>query len=489
MRYAIVSDLHANLQAWKAVLLDIRSSRVDKIICLGDIIGYGPSPAELLQSVHRDVDHLVLGNHDAAVCGKVDESLFNDTAAGIIRWTRGRLNRTAISFLASLPLTLDAGTFRCAHGDFSEPGAFQYVIDPEDALPSWRTVDNQLLFVGHSHDPCIFITGQSGTPHRIPPQDFVMEQEKRYIVNVGSVGQPRDGEARASYCILDTNADAVYHRRIPFDLDAYRDAMESAGLPLEGSFFLQHDPRSAVPPIRKLLNFSPATTTDKHARDAVAVASIEQLRKRVSRWKIAACGVLLCCTAAFGSAGALWARHANRALVLGAEPTAIRLTETPTDASVLAFPAKSVPPNNPIPGWQLLLGNRRAQTAAVEQAADGSHLFVLASDTDTDDIILSSPSIGVRPGMKISLRGLFRKEPGFTGTIACVLSLVRNTGGEPVHVDQFAVKEPNVPRRGGWLSLRQTIELPAGAESITLHVRGRFLGQVHISELALVRKN
>ena len=92
MRYAIVSDIHANLQAWNAVLLDIRSSGVDKILCLGDLVGYGPQPAETLQSLYEHVDHFILGNHDAAACGKLDASYFNDGARELIEWTREQLN-------------------------------------------------------------------------------------------------------------------------------------------------------------------------------------------------------------------------------------------------------------------------------------------------------------------------------------------------------------------------------------------------------------
>ena len=145
MRYAIVSDLHANLPAWTAVLLDLRSLDADRIICLGDLVGYGPQPAEVLRSVYAEVNHVVLGNHDAVVCGKLDGSLFNETARQIILWTRDRLNAQALRFLRSLPLSLRGGGFRCAHGDLADPAAFRYVIDPADAAPSWSAVEDRLL--------------------------------------------------------------------------------------------------------------------------------------------------------------------------------------------------------------------------------------------------------------------------------------------------------------------------------------------------------
>jgi len=155
MRFAIVSDIHSNLQAWNAALLDIRCNSIDKIVCLGDVVGYGPNPAEVLKSVHENVDYIVLGNHDAVVCGKMDASLFNDQACEIIEWTQAQLNNNAVKFLNSLPLSLASPAFRCTHGDFSQPEAFLYIIDPEDAVASWQTREEQLLFVGHTHTPNI----------------------------------------------------------------------------------------------------------------------------------------------------------------------------------------------------------------------------------------------------------------------------------------------------------------------------------------------
>ena len=151
MQVALTSDIHANLQAWNAVLLDIRSLGLDNVFCLGDIVGYGPNPAEVLSSVHSNVEHLVLGNHDAVVCGKLKADLFNDSAAELIRWTATRLNNKAVNFLASLPLTIDCGDFRCSHGDLSDPAAFNYISEPEDAAPSWMRTEGHLFFVGHTH--------------------------------------------------------------------------------------------------------------------------------------------------------------------------------------------------------------------------------------------------------------------------------------------------------------------------------------------------
>ena len=297
-------------------------------------MGYGPNPARVLESVYTEVDHFVLGNHDAVICGKLDADLFHDSARQIIEWTRGRLASHAVDCLAGVPLTLAGEPFRCAHGDFSTPAAFHYVIDPQDAVASWEAVPEPLLFVGHTHKPGIFVLGRSGTPHALEPQDFVLETGKRFLVNVGSVGQPRDGEARACYCIFDADEGALYWRRIPFDIDAYRCALEDAGVSSEPSYFLRHDPRAGTPPVRKLLRFSPPETPDQHARDAVEVQTIETLRRQATRWKRLLAVSLLGLIFAAALAAVAVHRHAGRRSFLAASgAVTVSATTTPLNAT------------------------------------------------------------------------------------------------------------------------------------------------------------
>ena len=182
MKYAIVSDIHANLAAWNAVLLDIRSNGVDCIICLGDMLGYGPRPREVLESLYTSVDHFLLGNHDAAICGKIDPQCFNEPAREIIRWTAAQLGESAKKFLSRLPLCLAGENFRCAHANFDKPAGFHYVFEPQDAVAGWRKVQEPLLFIGHTHQPGIFVIGRSQTPRLIPPEDFMLEEGKRFLV-------------------------------------------------------------------------------------------------------------------------------------------------------------------------------------------------------------------------------------------------------------------------------------------------------------------
>jgi len=489
MKCAIVSDIHANLQAWKAVLLEIRSLGVDRILCLGDVVGYGPHPGEVLQSVHANVHHIVLGNHDATICGKMDASLFNPAAREIIQWTAGRLNDQAIRFLRSLPLSICADHFRCAHGDFAEPAAFNYVIEPEDALPSWRAVDEELLFIGHTHKPGIFLLGPSGIPRGVEPQDFIVEPGKRYLVNVGSVGQPRDGGARACYCLYDTADRSVRWRRVPFDIDAYRQALEAEGLSAKPSYFLRHDPRLAAPPIRELLNFSPPSSPDMLVQDAVRVQEVALLRRDVRRWRRLFAAVLAATLAAAVTAGVLWWRHAGRVLELGpAAAVVLDAVRAPEDHNLLPSPALPLDPASATGVWALRLGNRYRQGAKVESDPGAEGLFVLRSHAPRDEIRLASPVIRVEPGMRLTLQGLFRKSEDFAGTVAVVVSLTKQTDSGRELVDQFLVKEPNVPRQGGWLEARKTFDVPAGGCSLRLQVRARFSGEVRVKDLSLCRR-
>ena len=482
MRYAVVSDLHANLQAWNAVLLDIRSSHVDRIICLGDMVGYGPNPAEVLKSAYANIDHFLLGNHDAVVCGKMDPSLFNDTAQELINWTKSQLGGNAVKFLKTLPLSIDGRTFRCAHGDLGQPEAFNYVIDPEDALASWAAVDEQLLFVGHTHQPAIFLLGPSGTPHVVPPQDFAVEEEKRYLINVGSTGQPRDGDARASYCIFDTEQSTVHWRRVPFDIDAYRESMLSAGLDPASSCFLRYDPRAKQPPLREMLNFSPAKTEQHCVRDAVAVQDLVLLKRSRNLWRNLSILVLVIVLTVAAAIGSLSWRHCTRALDLHESmlPTISAIT-APPDVNLIELPAVATPKGVPISGWSVHLGDKRKQSVCVLRTGDHSSI-ALTSGTARDELRLAAPPLRVTPGMKILSAAMFSKSDDFRGSIALVVSLTKNVAGRLETIERFVNKEPNPNNRtaDGWIAVQRTETMPADSSSIQYQIRGNFIGTVTI---------
>ena len=137
MRYAIVSDIHANIQAWEAVLKDVQKQGVDAILCLGDVIGYGPNPVEVMESCHKHVDYFILGNHDAVIGNRMDSDLFNDNAKFLIEWTRDQLNDASAKFFSEMPMRMEGETFACAHAELAMPGRFSYLYNADDCISSF----------------------------------------------------------------------------------------------------------------------------------------------------------------------------------------------------------------------------------------------------------------------------------------------------------------------------------------------------------------
>lgn len=486
MRYAIVSDLHANMQAWNAVLLDIRSSRVEHIVCLGDLIGYGPSPAELLQSAHEHIHSFVMGNHDAVICGKLDDEGFSEPARDTLRWTRRQLGNAAVKVLSSFPLMLDGGGFLCTHGDFTHPESFDYILGPEEAGACWNHVPHQLLFAGHTHQPALYILGASRIPRQVTPQDFEVEPDKRYLVNVGSVGSSRDRDSRASYCIYDTKANAVYWRRIPYDLDAHRRDYERAGRDPETSVVLRADPRRDSAPLRERLDFAPPRSPAKSATNVVDIKSIRTLQRRARGWKMATVMLTALLGLAGGAWGFWWKQSAPRPLVIR-EQIITPLLARPGTQSTNLIPAISLPrsPGRPLPGWSLALGDSRCQTISAEPDTNGIPVFVLSSGAPAEELAILPAPIDVTSGMSFYPEALFAKSADFSGTAGITVSLVRNEGGREQIIQQFYTQEPGPPRSDGWARARRKFVIPAKGTRIQLKIGGRFTGTVKIRNITL----
>lgn len=488
MRYAFISDIHANLQAWRAVHLDIRSNKIDYILCLGDVIGYGPSPAEVLNEVHAHVDAFVLGNHDAAVSGRMDDSSFNPHARDMIRWTAAKLNRKASRFLASFPLTLVGNGFRCVHGEFSRPASFDYVLNPEDTIPSWQAVDSPLLLAGHTHEPAFFLIGPSGVPRQTDPQDFEIEPGKRYFVNVGSVGCSRDGDPRASYCIYDTQAHAVFWRRIPFDLDSYRTTLIRSGLDPLQCALLKDDPISRALPLRDRLDFTPPKVPEKEAHPAVATQDITTLNRSVRHWKRLFWSATMIVVLSILSAFRVWRDQSDYRSVIGSLPPSIAATNFPTKTNLLIQLQNSSPPGRAVPGWQFQIGDSRHQKISViPLKRDGYGIQIESKNTDTG-ITLSAPLLHVLPGQSWSISGLFEKGPFYAGTTVMAIMLIRQDGKGYITNQNFIVKEPLLPRADGWMKIRQSFTIPESGKMIQVQIRGKFQGMIRAKDLSLDRR-
>ena len=218
MIYALLSDIHANEIALDAVLADARQNGAETIICLGDVVGYGPEPEKTVSIIRRTAAVTIAGNHDDAVSGRLDPAGFIDLAADAVQRHREALSPEDLNWLKTLPYVFTGRSFACTHGDFTAPESFNYITNEEEATANFSVRPEQLMFVGHSHVPGIFLTGASGKVYALAPLNFTLEDGKRYIVNPGSVGYPRtDGSTcESTYVLYDDAERTVTFRHLPF---------------------------------------------------------------------------------------------------------------------------------------------------------------------------------------------------------------------------------------------------------------------------------
>lgn len=234
MRYGIFSDIHGNLEALKAVLEELDRRQVDMLICLGDLVGYGPDPNECIELVRECADVVLAGNHDYAAIGRVDTTYFNLYARQAVDWTARALTPESRAYLESLPLKEEIDDFTVVHATPEDPERWDYLTSIGDALRNFSTFRGQACFIGHSHVPIIVALLANGecTVERSTP--FKFREGERYIINVGSVGQPRDTDPHAAFATYDDEERVYELCRVPYDIEATQRKILDAGLP----FFL-----------------------------------------------------------------------------------------------------------------------------------------------------------------------------------------------------------------------------------------------------------
>ena len=240
MRIAFIADIHGNLPALQAVIEDTRMRGVGYIVCLGDIVGYGPQPVECLHLVQNVAAASVIGNHDAAVCGRLSLDCFNDFARATAQRAAMALSDEDKAWLAERPYTLQSDDFACAHGSFDHPENFPYLDDKitaEKALQACPGIP--LLIVGHTHIPCSFVRDTPTSPVRkYPPVDFVLKPGMRCVLNPGSVGFPRGEQVAATYLLYDNVTQRLSYRVIRYDLARYRLALVQNSYNIRDYWFL-----------------------------------------------------------------------------------------------------------------------------------------------------------------------------------------------------------------------------------------------------------
>lgn len=229
MRYAILSDIHANLEALDAVLADARELSCTEFVCLGDVVGYNADPSECVARIRELNCPVVKGNHDEQASIPFKREGFNELAEEAIDWTRGNLSADDKAWLADLPLTRQVGDFTIVHATLDTPEQWGYVFNDLDAIASFTYQHTPLCLFGHTHWPTAFVRDDS--VRRIPTGQVLLTVGKKYFINPGSIGQPRDRDCRAAYGVYDTEREVVEQRRVQYDLETAQRKIRKAGLP------------------------------------------------------------------------------------------------------------------------------------------------------------------------------------------------------------------------------------------------------------------
>ncbi len=230
MRYGIFSDVHGNLEAFSEAIIRFRALKIDRYIFLGDIVGYGANPKETISLLKEIRSINVAGNHDWACVDKFDIKYFNDYAKEAILWTKSVLGEEDRSFLLSLSLVYEEGDFVCVHGNLWQPHEFRYVTNYDDAKLLFSILRKHICFIGHSHRMEGYVL-KRGEIRRLQQKEVSLDKENRYIFNVGSVGQPRDGKSMGCICVYDSKEQLVTFVRFGYDINEASNKIIKAGLP------------------------------------------------------------------------------------------------------------------------------------------------------------------------------------------------------------------------------------------------------------------
>jgi len=232
MRIAVISDIHGNWHGLEAVLADIEREQVDEVWCLGDVVGYGPQPNRCVREVRARTSVCLIGNHDLAAIGRVDLSDFSPDAAVSATWTAAELDQESHDFLAGLEPKLARDEAELFHGSPRDP-VWEYILSESTARAALALTRAPLLLVGHSHIPiALQLSADDSLAGGLAKGGSEIElAEGRWVLNPGSVGQPRDGDPRAAYLLVELPNGPAHFRRIPYDIEKTQAEIREQGLP------------------------------------------------------------------------------------------------------------------------------------------------------------------------------------------------------------------------------------------------------------------
>jgi len=238
-RIGLISDIHANLHALIAVLENLDEAGVDKIYCCGDVVGYGPFPNECCEIIRDRGIPTIAGNHDHAALGMTTVEYFNDVAKRAVQWTSEELTEENRRFLRNLPMTIDEEDFLLVHASPNEPREWNYILTISDARESFRHFSHPVCFIGHTHQPFIVKLAGGNLTCPVTPR-IRMAPGERFLVNIGSVGQPRDQNKMASFAVYDRGEMSIEIIRRAYDVAAVQEAIREKNLPIELGERLAH---------------------------------------------------------------------------------------------------------------------------------------------------------------------------------------------------------------------------------------------------------
>lgn len=232
MKYAIISDVHSNLEALEAAISEIKKRKVDQVVCLGDVVGYGANPMECLELVKKETQEVIMGNHDRAVEDVGLRDCFSPDARRAIEWTAPLLSDQEKKFIRSFrEIVMDRSkNVTWTHGSIHEPEEFHYLFREEDTEPSFKRLETRFGFFGHTHIPSLF-SKKSGEGKYLPAGVYQLDEKEQYLINPGSVGQSRDRNPQLSFALFDSQELTLEIVRLDYDNQKAAQKIRKAGLP------------------------------------------------------------------------------------------------------------------------------------------------------------------------------------------------------------------------------------------------------------------